>query len=82
MVRIISVASLGFEYGQGYWSVEGLDFSNLLADNPTDDMLASIAKRKSARSARSPSFRKRATKDQTVQPTAKPTQAITQGYLA
>jgi hypothetical protein len=45
MVRVINVSSLGFDFGQSYSAVEGLDFSTLLEDNPTDDMLLAISKR-------------------------------------
>jgi hypothetical protein len=38
MVRVISVSSLGFEYGS-YNNFDGLDFSTVLEDNPSDDLI-------------------------------------------
>jgi hypothetical protein len=43
MVRIVSVDTLGLEYGS-YHSLEGIDFSHLLEDNPNDDLILKSVK--------------------------------------
>lgn len=54
MVRVISVASLGFEYGT-YNNFDGIDFSTVLEDNPSDELiLRSLANNQRRTKKRSP----------------------------